>query len=86
LEISQAVNTYATEKNLVNAHDAKYVNTDAVLSQALTKKGAEVPEFLKRDEIISGILDHMQPWHSIESDGNEVIKYAFVHVPVAGLN
>lgn len=63
-ELRSAINEYITQADLINQHDAKYVNLDDSLSAALLKKGENLG-FLPRSELLDRLLNSMQAWYRL---------------------
>lgn len=76
-EIKTILNSYVTDKGLVNAIESQYINIDGLLLSTLTSsKSNETLEFVKRDELIKRLTDRMQNWYEIQVEGKEpVLKY-----------
>lgn len=72
-EIKETLNGYISAKSLVNPHQQQFINIDDLLNGVLVTKGSEVPEFMKRDELMRRLVEKMQPWHRIEADGKDAI-------------
>ncbi|KAH8101298.1 eukaryotic translation initiation factor SUI1 family protein [Cristinia sonorae] len=74
-DIREFFNAYISERNLVNAREQQYVNVseDDALSGAVSVKGEERPEFLKREDALKRIKENMQSWHRIGIDGGDVV-------------
>lgn len=36
-------------------------------------KSSLLPEFMKRDELMRNIVEHMQPWHEVKAEGKDII-------------
>lgn len=64
-----------SSRSLINANDQQYVNVDSdqFLGGAVSVKGEDVPEFLKRDEILKRLRANMQTWHEISAEGRDVV-------------
>ncbi|TBU43036.1 eukaryotic translation initiation factor SUI1 family protein [Dichomitus squalens] len=75
-EIKDIVNNYISSRSLVNANDPQYINVDSdqFLAGAVSVKGQDTPEFLKRDEVLKRIRAHMQTWHEISVEGRDTIR------------
>lgn len=75
-EIKDTVNDYVSSRSLINANDQQYVNVDSdqFLGGAVSVKGEDVPEFLKRDEILKRVRANMQTWHEISVEGRDVVR------------
>lgn len=63
-------------KNLINAQDQQYINVgeDDILLTAIRKKGEIDLEFLKREEVLARLKDHMQSWYEIRVEGRDVVR------------
>ena len=82
-EIKDIVNGYISSRSLINANDQQYINVDSdqFLAGAVSVKGEDTPEFLKRDEVLKRVRAHMQTWHEISIEGRDTIrKYASLSV------
>ena len=75
-ELKTLLNTYVTSKQLVNAHEQQYVNVgdDEFLLGAVTGKNEDAPEFLKREDVLTRLRDHMQSWYEIKVEGGEPLR------------
>ena len=81
VEIRSIVNGYVTAKQILNPKDQAYVNVteDSILLDALSnlkaseRKQLQETEFLRRNEVADGIIENMQPWHEITSEGKDPI-------------
>ncbi|KAJ7619471.1 eukaryotic translation initiation factor SUI1 family protein [Roridomyces roridus] len=79
-ELRTLLNAYITDKGLVNPREQAYVNVglDPLLLGAVVtppKKGVpqKEVEFMKRDEVMKGLLDGMQAWYEVRVGGREVV-------------
>ncbi|KZT05270.1 eukaryotic translation initiation factor SUI1 family protein [Laetiporus sulphureus 93-53] len=75
-ELKTIFNTYVSAKNLINAQDQQYINVgeDDILLTAIRKKGEIDLEFLKREEVLARLKDHMQSWYEIRVEGRDVVR------------
>ncbi|KAI8968620.1 hypothetical protein BD414DRAFT_504220, partial [Trametes punicea] len=75
-DIRNIVNDYISSRNLINTNDQQYINisTDQALANAVSVKGEETPEFMKRDEVLRRVRAHMQTWHEIRAEGRDVVR------------
>ncbi|KAI9068830.1 eukaryotic translation initiation factor SUI1 family protein [Trametes sanguinea] len=75
-EIRNIVNDYVSSHNLINGNDQQYINvgSDQALAIAVSVKGEDTPEFMKRDEVLRRVRAHMQTWHEIRAEGRDVLK------------
>ncbi|KAI0351003.1 eukaryotic translation initiation factor SUI1 family protein [Trametes cingulata] len=75
-DIKAIFNDYVASRNLVNANDQQYINvgSDQALAGAVSVKGEDTPEFMKRDEVLKRIRNNMQTWHEIKAEGREVVR------------
>lgn len=67
---------YISSRHLVNANDQQYINvgSDEALAGAVSTKGKDTPEFMKRDEVLKLVRAHMQAWHQITVEGRDVVR------------
>ncbi|KAI0742631.1 eukaryotic translation initiation factor SUI1 family protein [Daedaleopsis nitida] len=74
--IQDVVNGYISSRGLINANDQQYINvgTSQALAEAVSKKGEDTPEFLKRDEVLKRIRAHMQSWYEIRVEGRDPVR------------
>ncbi|KAH9054133.1 hypothetical protein EDB87DRAFT_1676616 [Lactarius vividus] len=79
-DVRSALFTYVEKHDLVNRFEQQFINisSDAVISAALygspnAKGTTPAPEFAKREEALSALCKHMQPWHRITVPGDETI-------------
>ncbi|KAF9528822.1 eukaryotic translation initiation factor SUI1 family protein [Crepidotus variabilis] len=84
-QVRDLLEEYITSQNLVNPHEKAYINLDAALATCLTpsSKGKtkskageeETPpvEFLRRDDIVKGVLKRMQGWYEIKAPGKDLV-------------
>ncbi|KAH9061916.1 hypothetical protein EDB87DRAFT_1576247 [Lactarius vividus] len=70
--------TYVEKHDLVNRFEQQFINisSDVVISAALygspnAKGTTPASEFAKREEALSALCKHMQPWHRITVPGDE---------------
>ena len=70
------MNGYVSARGLVNANDQQYINvgTDQALAGAVSVKGQDTPEFMKRDDVLKRVRVNMQPWHEIRVEGRDTIQ------------
>ncbi|OSD03739.1 eukaryotic translation initiation factor SUI1 family protein [Trametes coccinea BRFM310] len=75
-EIRNIVNDYVSSHNLINANDQQYINvgSDQALATAVSVKGEDTPEFMKRDEVLRRVRAHMQTWHEIRAEGRDALR------------
>ncbi|KAH9887063.1 eukaryotic translation initiation factor SUI1 family protein [Cubamyces lactineus] len=75
-DIRNIVNEYVSSRNLINANDQQYINvgSDDALARAVSVKGEETPEFMKRDDVLKRIRAHMQTWHEIRAEGRDLVR------------
>ncbi|OBZ74898.1 Translation machinery-associated protein 64 [Grifola frondosa] len=75
-DIKATFNAYVATKNLINARDQQYINVgnDPALLAAATNKNEDAPEFLKREDVLGRLRDHMQSWYEIRVEGQDVIR------------
>ncbi|KAI8968737.1 eukaryotic translation initiation factor SUI1 family protein [Trametes punicea] len=50
------------------------ISTDQAFANAVSVKGEETPEFMKRDEVLRRVRAHMQTWHEIRAEGRDVVR------------
>jgi translation initiation factor 2D len=80
---------YVTARDLINNRDKNYINLDPLFSACLAAKSggkskgkgqateSELPEFIKRDDLVKRIMAKMQNWYEIRAPGRDpVSKYA----------
>ena len=70
------MNGYVSARGLVNANDQQYINvgTDQALAGAVSVKGQDTAEFMKRDDVLKRVRANMQPWHEIRVEGRDTIQ------------
>ncbi|KAI1790893.1 eukaryotic translation initiation factor SUI1 family protein [Ganoderma leucocontextum] len=75
-EIKDIVNGYVSSRSLINANDQQYTNvgSDQFLAGAVSSKGEDAPEFLKRDEVLKRVRANMQAWHEITVEGGDMVR------------
>ncbi|PIL26086.1 hypothetical protein GSI_11840 [Ganoderma sinense ZZ0214-1] len=75
-EIKDIVNGYIASRLLVNVNDQQYINvgSDSFLAEAVSVKGEDWPEFLKRDEVLKHVRANMQTWHEISVEGRDTVR------------
>ncbi|KAH9837816.1 eukaryotic translation initiation factor SUI1 family protein [Rhodofomes roseus] len=75
-DIKTIVNTYIASKSLVNAQEQAYINVsqDDALLAAVTSKNELGVEFLKREEVLTRLRDHMQGWYEIRVEGKDPLR------------
>ncbi|KZT69432.1 hypothetical protein DAEQUDRAFT_726734 [Daedalea quercina L-15889] len=75
-DLKTILNTYISGKNLINAQEQAYVNVsqDEALLAAVTSKNELGVEFLKREEVLARLRDHMQSWYEIRVEGKDVLR------------
>ncbi|KAL1937903.1 hypothetical protein VTO73DRAFT_12653 [Trametes versicolor] len=75
-DIKTIVTDYISSRRLVNANDQQYINvgSDEALAGAVSTKGKDTPEFMKRDEVLKLVRAHMQAWHQITAEGRDVVR------------
>ncbi|KAI0830089.1 eukaryotic translation initiation factor SUI1 family protein [Trametes gibbosa] len=75
-DIKTMLNDYISSRRLINANDQQYINvgSDQALAGAVSVKGEETPEFMKRDELLKRVRAHMQTWHEVSADGKDVVR------------
>ena len=72
-DVIKTLNEYISTKELVNPHQQQFINIDDTLRAVLATKGSEIPEFMKRNELSSLLLEKMQGWYRIEIEGKDTI-------------
>lgn len=73
-EIKAILNAYIAAKSLVNAHHQQFINIDDKLHSIFSGKTAgDVPEFLKREDVLKRLVEKMQPWHRVEIEGKDPV-------------
>ncbi|KAL5478889.1 hypothetical protein ACEPAI_2166 [Sanghuangporus weigelae] len=73
-QLKETLNAYIIQHSLVNPNQQQFINVDALLAGVLaTSKGADVPEFLRRDELLKRLVEKMQAWYKVEVDGKDPI-------------
>ena len=76
-DLKSALNAYVDAHDLVNKAEQMFINTDSdpALRDALWpqtgKKPPQVPEFLKREELMAALCSRMQPWYRIQQGAAE---------------
>ncbi|EIW56725.1 eukaryotic translation initiation factor SUI1 family protein [Trametes versicolor FP-101664 SS1] len=75
-DIKTIVTDYISSRRLVNANDQQYINvgSDEALAGAVSTKGKDTPEFMKRDEVLKLVRAHMQAWHQITAEGRDIVR------------
>ncbi|CCM00967.1 uncharacterized protein FIBRA_03015 [Fibroporia radiculosa] len=75
-DIKTTLNEYVSAKNLINAQEQQYLNVseDSALLDAVTDKNETDVEFLKREEVLTRIRNHMQSWYEIRVEGKDVVR------------
>ena len=75
-DLKTILNVYISSKNLVNAQEQAYINVvqDDALHSAVTSKNELNVEFLKREEVLTRLKDHMQSWYEIRVEGKDVVR------------
>ncbi|KAI0696389.1 eukaryotic translation initiation factor SUI1 family protein [Cerioporus squamosus] len=75
-DIKTIVNGYVTARGLINANDQQYINvgTDQALATAVSVKGEDTPDFMKREEVLKRVRAHMQTWHEIRVEGRDAVR------------
>lgn len=74
-DLKAAFDAYVAEKNLVNAQERQFVNVgeDAALAHAVARKNEEV-EFMRREEVLARLREHMQSWYEIQVEGKDAVR------------
>lgn len=88
-DIRGLLTKYITSRQLINQHDQAYINLNGPLIACITAKRAgepgkkaekkpgedksSLPEFMKRDELMRSIVEHMQAWHEVKAEGKDVV-------------
>ncbi|RXW25184.1 hypothetical protein EST38_g715 [Candolleomyces aberdarensis] len=82
-EIRSLVFDYVTARDLINKRDKSYINLDELFNACLAAKsggkskgkgqetGSELPEFIKRDDLVKRFLAKMQAWYEIRAPGKD---------------
>lgn len=72
----QIFNSYVHTKQLVNANDQQYVNVadDDALIRAVSVKGEDTPDFMKRDDAVRRLQKNMQSWYELKTEGSDPIR------------
>ncbi|RPD60842.1 eukaryotic translation initiation factor SUI1 family protein [Lentinus tigrinus ALCF2SS1-6] len=75
-DIKNIVNGYISARGLINANDQQYINvgTDQALANAVSIKGEDTPEFMKRDDVLKRVRANMQTWHEIRVEGRDTVR------------
>ncbi|CAL1697893.1 unnamed protein product [Somion occarium] len=75
-DIREIFNTYVSSKKLINVQEQQYINVgeDPALASAVSAKNEDIPEFMKREETLKRIRDHMQPWHETRVVGSDAVR------------
>jgi len=89
-DIRTLLNAYLTSKGLINKVDQAYINLNSPLLACVTSKsageagkkagrggqeeGQQPLEFMKRDELLKKIVEHMQSWYEVKAEGKEVTR------------
>ncbi|KAI0370925.1 eukaryotic translation initiation factor SUI1 family protein [Pilatotrama ljubarskyi] len=75
-DIKAITSDYIASRNLVNSNDQQYINvgSDQALAGAVSVKGEDTPEFMKRDEVLKRVRANMQTWHEIKAEGRDVVR------------
>ncbi|KAI0334161.1 eukaryotic translation initiation factor SUI1 family protein [Cubamyces sp. BRFM 1775] len=84
-DIKDIFNEYIATHNLINVNDQQYINvgSDDALAGAVSVKGEETPEFMKRDDVLKRVREHMQTWHEIRADGRDVVRKKGELMPIS---
>ncbi|KAH9856271.1 eukaryotic translation initiation factor SUI1 family protein [Lenzites betulinus] len=74
-DIKTTLNDYISSRGLINANDQQYINvgSDQAFAIAVSVKGEDTPEFMKRDEVLRRVRAHMQSWHEITAEGGQEV-------------
>ncbi|KAI0035519.1 hypothetical protein K488DRAFT_43160 [Vararia minispora EC-137] len=78
-DLKAMLDTYITSHDLVNKADQQFINSDVdpTLREALWpqtgKSPQPVPEFAKREELLSALCSRMQPWYRMQVGSGEVV-------------
>ncbi|TFK37567.1 hypothetical protein BDQ12DRAFT_736100 [Crucibulum laeve] len=81
-EIKSLINEYIASHNLVNAREQAYINLDNLFLSCIVSKSkgkskgeepANVPEFMKRDELTKKVVEKMQSWYEVRADGKDLV-------------
>ncbi|KAJ2921757.1 hypothetical protein H1R20_g15343, partial [Candolleomyces eurysporus] len=82
-EIRSLVFDYVTAQDLINKRDKSYINLDELFNACLAAKsggkskgkgqetGSELPEFIKRDDLVKRVMAKMQAWYEIRAPGKD---------------
>ncbi|PCH42981.1 putative eukaryotic translation initiation factor eIF1/SUI1 [Wolfiporia cocos MD-104 SS10] len=75
-DVKEAMKAYIAEKGLMNAQEQQYIDVgrDPALRAAIAQKQSPDVEFLRREELLSRLLDHMQRWYEIRVEGKDAIR------------
>ena len=57
-------------------NDQHYINIaeDDALFRAVSMKGEDTPDFMKRDDAMKKIQQNMQRWYEVRSEGNDPVR------------
>ena len=74
-EVKSTVDAYITDNRLINPNDQHYVNIDKLLEDTLRSKANvdEDLEYLKREELVKRIVEKMQAWHEVQTEGKDIV-------------
>jgi translation initiation factor 1 (eIF-1/SUI1) len=84
-DLKAALNTYIVTHDLLNKAEQQFVNadTDSTLRDALWpqtgKSPHPVPEFVKREKLLSTLCSRMQPWYRIQLGSSEPATKQVAH-------
>ena len=82
-QLKETLNAYIESYSLVNRNQRQFININDLLRDVLATKGADVPEFMKREDLLKRLIEKMQAWYRIEVDGKDpVLKYVSLAVLV----
>jgi translation initiation factor 2D len=82
-QVGQILNDYINAHNLANQNEKAYVNLDDVLyacvssrrnpKAQLSAKDEKPLQFMRRDELVRIILQRMQSWYEVRTEGRDVV-------------
>ncbi|KAH9948078.1 eukaryotic translation initiation factor SUI1 family protein [Amylocystis lapponica] len=84
-ELKALLHAYVAAKGLVNAREQQYVNVgeDALLLRAVERKNELGLEFLRREDVLARLREHMQAWHELRVEGRDVVRKKGELKPIA---
>ncbi|EGN94711.1 hypothetical protein SERLA73DRAFT_77454 [Serpula lacrymans var. lacrymans S7.3] len=72
-DIKSAINKHAADASLIKQNDQQLIRLDELLNSVLSSKSDELPQFMKREELVKRLSDKMQSWYEITADGKDPV-------------